>query len=161
APAGGAPDQASRRGRRRRAPRGRGAAGRPAPPAPRRAGGRRSRADPHGSGGPGATPVPDGGACRAAYDTLFTSVTRAVYGAPREGGGPAMRITSVGGGPAGLYAAILVKAAHPDWTVTVLERNQPDDTFGFGVVFSEATLAELETADPTSHDALVAGCAHW
>lgn len=72
-----------------------------------------------------------------------------------------MRITSVGGGPAGLYAAILVKAAHPDWTVTVLERNQPDDTFGFGVVFSEATLAELETADPTSHDALVAGCAHW
>ena len=51
-----------------------------------------------------------------------------------------MKIVCVGGGPAGLYFAILMKRADPGHEVIVLERNRPDDTFGFGVVFSDATL---------------------
>ena len=54
-----------------------------------------------------------------------------------------MRIVSVGGGPAGLYLAILMKQADARHEVTVLERNRPDDTFGFGVVFSDATHGHL------------------
>lgn len=72
-----------------------------------------------------------------------------------------MKVTSVGGGPAGLYAAILCRRADPDIEVTVHERNAPDDTFGFGVVFSAATLAELEDADAVSYDRLMAACARW
>jgi anthraniloyl-CoA monooxygenase len=72
-----------------------------------------------------------------------------------------MRITSIGGGPGGLYAAILLKAADPDREVTVLERNAPDDTFGFGVVFSAATLAELEDADAPSYGTMMRACARW
>ena len=72
-----------------------------------------------------------------------------------------MKVTSVGGGPAGLYAAILCRRADPDAQVTVHERNAPDDTFGFGVVFSAATLAELEDADPPSYERLMAACARW
>ncbi len=59
-----------------------------------------------------------------------------------------MRIVSVGGGPAGLYFAILMKQADPGHDVTVLERNRADDTFGFGVVFSDATLGTFAAADP-------------
>ncbi len=59
-----------------------------------------------------------------------------------------MRIVSIGGGPAGLYFAILMKKADPAHDVLVLERNRPDDTFGFGVVFSDATLENLAEADP-------------
>ncbi len=44
-----------------------------------------------------------------------------------------MKIVSIGGGPAGLYFAILMKQAHPECEITVLERNRPDDTFGWGV----------------------------
>ena len=51
-----------------------------------------------------------------------------------------MKIVCVGGGPAGLYFAILMKLADPEHDVRVLERNQPGDTYGFGVVFSDATL---------------------
>lgn len=72
-----------------------------------------------------------------------------------------MRITSIGGGPGGLYAAALLRRAHPDAEVTVHERNAPDDTFGFGVVFSAATLGVLEDADPPSYDALMRACARW
>ena len=61
-----------------------------------------------------------------------------------------MKIISVGGGPAGLYFAILMKLADAEHEVSVLERNRPDDTYGFGVVFSDATLEELAQADPTS-----------
>ncbi|MGZ3426214.1 MAG: oxidoreductase [Polyangia bacterium] len=72
-----------------------------------------------------------------------------------------MRIVSVGGGPAGLYLAILMKKANPAHEVTVLERNRPDDTFGFGVVFSDATLGTFAAADRESHDAIAARFAHW
>ncbi len=72
-----------------------------------------------------------------------------------------MRITSIGGGPAGLYAAILLKAADPSHEITVFERNAADDTFGFGVVFSAATLAGLEAADAPSFLRLWDTCARW
>ena len=54
-----------------------------------------------------------------------------------------MRIASIGGGPAGLYFSILAKKAFPSAEITVYERNKADDTFGFGVVFSDATHGEL------------------
>ena len=72
-----------------------------------------------------------------------------------------MRIVSVGGGPAGLYLAILMKKADPSHEVTVIERNRADDTFGFGVVFSDATLGAFAAADRESHDAIRARFAHW
>jgi anthraniloyl-CoA monooxygenase len=72
-----------------------------------------------------------------------------------------MRIVCVGGGPAGLYLALLMKKADPGHDVTVLERNRPDDTFGFGVVFSDATLDRFAGADPETHDAIVRSFAHW
>lgn len=72
-----------------------------------------------------------------------------------------MRIVSIGGGPAGLYFAILMKKADPAHEVLVLERNRFDDTFGFGVVFSEATQENLEQADPETFDAMARGSAHW
>src|SRR2546427_82824 len=72
-----------------------------------------------------------------------------------------MKIVCVGGGPAGLYLALLMKKANPGHDVTVLERNRPDDTFGFGVVFSDATLDRFADADPETHDAIVRSFAHW
>jgi len=59
-----------------------------------------------------------------------------------------MRIACVGGGPGGLFFATLVKTAHPEAEVTLFERNRADDTFGFGVVFSDATLSGIHAADP-------------
>ena len=59
-----------------------------------------------------------------------------------------MRTAIVGGGPGGLYLAILLKKLDPTHEVVVYERNAPDDTFGFGVVFSDETLAAFEAADP-------------
>ena len=83
--------------------------------------------------------------------------------AATAGGGDraSVKVTSVGGGPAGLYAAILLKRADRAAQVTVYERNAPDDTFGFGVVFSAATLAELEDADAVSYERLMKACARW
>ena len=72
-----------------------------------------------------------------------------------------MRIASVGGGPAGLYFALLWKRRDPGATITVYERNRPDDTFGFGVVFSDATLATLAAADPDSERAIRQDVTHW
>ena len=66
------------------------------------------------------------------------------------------RIVCLGGGPAGLYSAILFKKALPDAKVEVCERNRPDDTFGWGVVFSDKTMAGFRDADAPSHDAIVA-----
>jgi anthraniloyl-CoA monooxygenase len=68
---------------------------------------------------------------------------------------------SIGGGPAGLYFAILMKKADPAHDITVLERNRPDDTFGFGVVFSDATLEHFAAADPESHADIARALAHW
>ncbi|MBP1642935.1 MAG: yqjM [Acidobacteria bacterium] len=65
-----------------------------------------------------------------------------------------MRVVSVGGGPAGLYFGILMRRAFPRVRVEIHERNRPDDTFGFGVVFSDETLGALAEADPGSFAAL-------
>ncbi len=72
-----------------------------------------------------------------------------------------MRVAIVGGGPAGLYLAILLRLADPRRQVTVVERNRPDDTFGWGVVFSDQTLENFEKADPVSHGRIVERFAHW
>jgi anthraniloyl-CoA monooxygenase len=72
-----------------------------------------------------------------------------------------MRIDVIGGGPAGLYSAILLKKRFPDATIEVTERNSPDDTFGFGIVLSDETLGNLERADPPSRRAIEAGFAYW
>jgi anthraniloyl-CoA monooxygenase len=73
----------------------------------------------------------------------------------------ALKIACVGGGPAGLYFAILMKKADPGHDITVYERNRPLDTFGWGVVFSEETLANLRGGDAESQDAIIANFAHW
>jgi anthraniloyl-CoA monooxygenase len=62
-----------------------------------------------------------------------------------------MRINIIGGGPAGIYFAILMKQADAAHDITIYERNGPDDTFGWGVVFSGKTLANLRDADAISH----------
>ncbi|HXI23994.1 MAG TPA: FAD-dependent monooxygenase [Pyrinomonadaceae bacterium] len=62
-----------------------------------------------------------------------------------------MRINIIGGGPAGMYFAILMKQADAAHDITIYERNGPDDTFGWGVVFSGKTLANLRDADAISH----------
>ncbi|HEX9728533.1 MAG TPA: bifunctional salicylyl-CoA 5-hydroxylase/oxidoreductase [Gemmatimonadales bacterium] len=72
-----------------------------------------------------------------------------------------MKIDCIGGGPAGLYFAILMKKADPRNDITVYERNRPDDTFGFGVVFSDATQGNLAQADRETFDAWNRACARW
>ena len=61
-----------------------------------------------------------------------------------------MKIVIVGGGPGGLYFALLMKKRYPDYDVAVYERNRADDTFGFGVVFSDETLDNLMDYDVAS-----------
>jgi anthraniloyl-CoA monooxygenase len=72
-----------------------------------------------------------------------------------------VRIAVIGGGPAGLYFAILMKRDRPDARVTVVERNRADDTFGFGVVFSDQTLDAFAEADPPSYRAITDAFAYW
>jgi anthraniloyl-CoA monooxygenase len=72
-----------------------------------------------------------------------------------------MRVAIVGAGPAGLYLAILLKKADRDVEVSVFERNAPDATFGWGVVFSEETLGSLRDADPETHLAITDTFARW
>lgn len=72
-----------------------------------------------------------------------------------------MRIAIVGGGPGGLYFAALMKQLDPAHEITVWERNAPDDTFGFGVVFSDETLGGIENADTVVHDAMENRFARW
>jgi len=71
------------------------------------------------------------------------------------------RIVCLGGGPAGLYSAILFKKALSNAKVEVYERNRSDDTFGWGVVFSDKTMAGFRDADSASHDAIVGSFYHW
>ncbi len=71
------------------------------------------------------------------------------------------RIVCLGGGPAGLYSAILFKKSLPNAKIEVYERNRPDDTCGWGVVFSDKTMAGFRDADGESHDAIVGGFYHW
>ena len=72
-----------------------------------------------------------------------------------------MRVAVIGGGPAGLYFAILLKRDRPGAHITVVERNRPDDTFGFGVVFSDQTLDTFAAADMPSYRAIVENFAYW
>lgn len=72
-----------------------------------------------------------------------------------------MWIVCIGGGPAGLYFALLAKKDNPTARVTVIERNRPNDTFGWGVVFSDQTLGNLKQADSQSHNQILASFNHW
>jgi len=72
-----------------------------------------------------------------------------------------MRIACIGGGPAGLYLAILLKKTWPEAEVDVYERNRPDDTFGWGVVFSDETLGGFEEADPETYAEIRRRFAYW
>ena len=75
--------------------------------------------------------------------------------------GSMKRVVCLGGGPAGLYSAILLRKALPGARVEVYERNRPDDTFGWGVVFSDQTMDNFRVADPETHAAIVGSFHHW
>jgi anthraniloyl-CoA monooxygenase len=72
-----------------------------------------------------------------------------------------MKIVSIGGGPGGLYFAILMKKAFPEAEIVVHERNRADDTFGWGVVFSDETLSGFEEADPESFREITTSFRYW
>jgi anthraniloyl-CoA monooxygenase len=72
-----------------------------------------------------------------------------------------MRVACLGGGPAGLYFAIAMKLRDPTDEIVVVERNRPYDTFGWGVVLSDETLANLEAADPISAEAIRQAFVYW
>ena len=72
-----------------------------------------------------------------------------------------MNIVCIGGGPAGLYFAILMKKLNPAHVITVVERNKAYDTFGWGVVFSDATMDNMRQWDPDTADAIQVAFNHW
>lgn len=72
-----------------------------------------------------------------------------------------MKIECIGGGPAGLYFAILMKKQNPAHDITVYERNKAGDTFGWGVVFSDETVGAFINADPETGKAITSSFAHW
>ena len=72
-----------------------------------------------------------------------------------------MKINCLGGGPASLYFSVLMKKSFPDAAITIYEQNKFDDTFGFGVVFSDATMANFYDYDPKIHDRITDSFAHW
>ena len=72
-----------------------------------------------------------------------------------------MKITCIGGGPAGLYFALLMKKQDPSHDIAVVERNRPYDTFGWGVVFSDQTLGNLQAADEPTANEILGAFNHW
>jgi anthraniloyl-CoA monooxygenase len=72
-----------------------------------------------------------------------------------------MKVSVIGGGPGGLYFALLAKKAWPRWDITVYERNRPDDTFGFGVVFSDQTLDTFKAYDAVTYERIRRKFAYW
>src|SRR5258706_6131018 len=72
-----------------------------------------------------------------------------------------MQIVCIGGGPAGLYFALLMKKVDPRHHITVIERNRSNHSFGWGVVFSDKTLDNLAQADPETHRLILDSFNHW
>ena len=72
-----------------------------------------------------------------------------------------MNIVCMGGGPAGLYFGLLMKLQNASHRVTIVERNKPYDTFGWGVVFSDATMGNLRASDPVSAQTISDAFNHW
>jgi anthraniloyl-CoA monooxygenase len=72
-----------------------------------------------------------------------------------------MKVSVIGGGPGGLYFALLAKKQWPRWDITVYERNRPDDTFGFGVVFSDQTLDTFKAYDSVTYERIRRRFAYW
>ena len=72
-----------------------------------------------------------------------------------------LNITCIGGGPGGLYFAVLMKKSDPRHRIRVIERNRPEDTFGFGVVFSDATMAGIAEADAHAYEDISRHLVHW
>jgi anthraniloyl-CoA monooxygenase len=72
-----------------------------------------------------------------------------------------MKVVCLGGGPGGLYFSILIKKRNPSWDVTVVERNRPDNTFGWGVVFSDKTIEGFHQADPETYGSITTAFRHW
>ena len=72
-----------------------------------------------------------------------------------------MRILVLGGGPGGLYSAFLIKKAYPSWDISVIERNPPDATYGWGVVFSDRTLTSFREADYPSYQNITDNFVIW
>ena len=72
-----------------------------------------------------------------------------------------MKIVCIGGGPGGLYFGLLVKKAFPQADIAIYERNRADDTFGWGVVFSDETLGHFEESDPKSYAAITQSFSYW
>src|ERR1700691_198896 len=72
-----------------------------------------------------------------------------------------MRIVCVGGGPAGLYFGLLMKKENPAHRVSVVERNRPYDTFGWGVVFSDATMDNMRAWDAATANEIESAFNHW
>jgi anthraniloyl-CoA monooxygenase len=70
-------------------------------------------------------------------------------------------IVCVGGGPGGLYFSLLMKKADPRHRIRVIERNRPGDTFGFGVVFSDATMVSIAQADVDAYEEIAKQLVHW
>src|SRR3990167_4236138 len=72
-----------------------------------------------------------------------------------------MNVTILGGGPAGLYLAILLKKQDPRHRITIVERDGPEDTFGWGIVFSERTVGILRDSDAQSYTAITRASETW
>ncbi len=72
-----------------------------------------------------------------------------------------MKINCLGGGPGSMYFAILMKKSYPDAQITIYEQNKHDDTFGFGVVFSDQTMEGFRDADEPTYHAITNSFEHW
>jgi anthraniloyl-CoA monooxygenase len=72
-----------------------------------------------------------------------------------------LKVVCIGAGPASLYTGILLKKAYADCDVRLLEQNRADDTFGWGVVFSDETLGQFEAADPETYEEITSRFAYW
>src|SRR2546421_5586257 len=72
-----------------------------------------------------------------------------------------MKIVILGGGPAGLYSGLLIKKANPAYDITIIERNPADVTYGWGVVFSDRTLASFQRADYKTYEQIISKFVIW